>query len=231
MSFGEAVRSVFGNYAKFDGRAPRSEYWWFQLFNLLVVLAVYVVMIVAAAAGRGSYGLFAVGLAVLGIYVIATFIPSLAVTVRRLHDSDKSGWWLLIALVPYSGAFVVFIFTLLPSTPGINQFGAPYGMAGDIRRVNYRAPTPEETWARYTEDAQRAAANGYHPVSQQWRRDGLGDYLEIVYTTYQEEWQPGGGWGIPAPGWQPPQAGPMGGSNTRGQHPFDGPPPDGPGRV
>jgi uncharacterized membrane protein YhaH (DUF805 family) len=226
VSFGEAVRSVFANYAKFDGRASRAEYWWFQLFNVLVVLVIYVGTFVGVVAARGSTALLAVGLAVLGIYVIAILIPSLAVTVRRLHDTDRSGWWLLIALVPYVGAFILLIFTLLQGTQGINQFGPPPGMAGDVRRVNYRALTPEETWARYTEDAQRAAANGYRPVSQTWRRDGMGDYLEVFYTTYQEQWQPGGaGWQAPGQVWQAPPPGPMGAANA-GRHPFDGPPPD-----
>jgi uncharacterized membrane protein YhaH (DUF805 family) len=210
MSFGEAVRSVFTNYAKFDGRAPRSEYWWFQLFNLLVVLGAYVVIIAFAVAGR-SWTLIGLAAGALMIYALAAFIPSLAVTVRRLHDSDKSGWWLLIAFLPYIGAIVLFIFMLLPSTPGINRYGAPYGMAGEIRRVNYRAPTPSETWQRYTEDAQRAAANGYEPVSQQWRRDSLGDYLEVIYQpTFQSQWQTAQGGSAPG---------------TWGRHPFDGPPP------
>jgi uncharacterized membrane protein YhaH (DUF805 family) len=222
MSFGEAVRSVFAKYATFDGRAPRSEYWWFQLFNVLVVLVAYVVLIAGVFASRGSYvlvSLLAIGLL---LYALATFIPSLAVTVRRLHDSDKSGWWLLIVFVPYIGAIVLFIFMLLPSSPGINQFGPPFGMAGDMRRVSYRAPSPTEAWAKYTEDAQRAAANGYQPVSQQWRRDGLGDYLEVVYTTYQQQWQTpsAAGW-QPGAGWLNPS-----GAADPGRSPLDGPPPD-----
>ena len=229
MSFGEAVRSVFTNYAKFDGRATRSEYWWFQLFNVLVVLAGYAVLIAGYAAGRSTV-LVSLALVALVIYSIATFIPGLAVTVRRLHDTDRSGWWLLIVLVPYVGAIVLFVFLVLPSSPGINQFGAPYGMLGDIRRVYYRGSSPQDTWTRYTDDAQRATADGYHPVSQQWKRDAMGDYLEVVYTNVQQGWQ-GAGWQTPtwqqapAPGWQAPPAGPASASGQGGQHPFDGPPP------
>jgi uncharacterized membrane protein YhaH (DUF805 family) len=239
MSFGEAVRSVFANYAKFDGRAPRSEYWWFQLFNVLVIVAVYIVLIAGVAVGRGSHSIAAVVLAILGIYLIATIIPSLAVLVRRLHDSDKTGWWLLIGLIPWIGAIILFIFTLLPSTPGVNRFGPPYGMAGDIRKVNYRAPSPQETWAQYNEDAQRAAANGYEPSSQQWRRDWLGDYLEVVYTRIPAHWQPGGAgwqttnqaWQAPNQTWQATPPDPMGGSGARpaARNPLDGPPPERPG--
>jgi uncharacterized membrane protein YhaH (DUF805 family) len=211
VSYGEAGRSVLTtNYASFAGRATRSEYWWFQLFNVLVIVAVYVVLVAVLFAGR-SYTLFGIIAGGLVIYALATFIPNLAVTVRRLHDSDKSGWWLLISFVPYIGAIVLFIFMLLPSSPGMNQFGPPHGTTGEIRRVNYRAPTPSESWQRYTEDAQRAAANGYEPVSQQWRRDSLGDYLEVVYQpTFQSQWQTPTGWLSPG---------------TSGRHPFDGPAP------
>jgi uncharacterized membrane protein YhaH (DUF805 family) len=214
VSFMEAVQSVFRNYAKFDGRAPRSEYWWFQLFNLLVVLVAYGLLIVFALAGR-SYAIIAIFALALVVYAIVSFIPSIAVTVRRLHDTDKSGWWLLIVFVPYIGAIVLLIFMILPSSPGINRFGPPYGMAGDIRRVSYRGPSPTESWARYAEDAQRAAANGYEPVSQQWRRDSLGDYLEVIYhPTSQHQWQTQSAWLNPSS------------AAGTGRNPLDGPPPD-----
>ncbi|MEP7379987.1 MAG: DUF805 domain-containing protein [Chloroflexota bacterium] len=167
------------------------------------------------------------------IYAVATFIPSLAVSVRRLHDTDRSGWWLLIAIVPYIGFIILLVFLVMPSTPGINRFGAPSGMPGDVRLVYYRGSSPEDTRARYTEDAQRATADGYHPVSQQWKRDGMGDYLEVVYTNVQQGWQQAG-WQTPTSqqatpaGWQAPAAGPASASNQGGQHPFDGPPPDRP---
>jgi uncharacterized membrane protein YhaH (DUF805 family) len=217
VSFGEAVRSVFAKYATFDGRATRSEYWWFQLFNVLVVLAAYAVIVAIVLTGRNSVTIAVAAIAGFGllIYVLGTFIPNLAVTVRRLHDTNKSGWWLLIGFVPYIGAIVLLVFLVLPSDRDVNNFGPPYGMTGDIRVVNYRAPAPTETWARYTEDAQRAAANGYEPVSQQWRRDGLGDYLEVIYhPTSQLQWQAQSGWLNP--------------SNAAGAggNPLDGPPPD-----
>lgn len=247
MSFTEAVRSVYRNYAKFDGRASRSEYWWFGLFYLLVALGG--LMIAGVLGGPGSFRdidtypyytyapspIFSIALIGIGIFAIATFVPGLAVAVRRLHDSDKSGWWLLLTFLPYIGGIAVLILLALPSTAGINRFGPPYGMAGDVRRVSYRGPSPQETWAQYTGDAQRAATDGYQPMSQQWKRDGMGDYLEVVYSNVQQGWQtPASGWQpphlqqAPAPGWQAPSSGPSSASSPGGQHPFDGPPPDRP---
>ena len=95
MGLVEAVKSVFGNYATFSGRARRSEYWFFYLFNLI---AVFVFMIVASiigaifGGGKGAAGGLAVGYVLYILYGLAAFIPSLAVAVRRLHDTNRSGW-------------------------------------------------------------------------------------------------------------------------------------------
>jgi uncharacterized membrane protein YhaH (DUF805 family) len=245
MSFTEAVQTVYRNYAKFDGRASRPEYWWFVLFYLLVAIAAWTIAIALGGAGTFTDSdtypyyryspspLFSIMLLGLAIFAIATFLPGLAVAVRRLHDTDKSGWWLLLSFVPYIGGIAVLILLALPSSAGINQYGPPPGMAGDVRRVNYRAPSPQETWSQYTDDAQRAAANGYQPVAQQWKRDGMGDYLEVTYTSATMGWQQPG-WQAPtwqqapAAGGQTPPPGPMSASTQGGQHPFDGPPPDRP---
>jgi len=179
MSFTEAVRSVYRNYATFDGRAPRSEYWWFQLFNVLVTLAIYAAGIAVAAVSRNAgFGLILVAAIV---YAVLTFVPSLAVTVRRLHDSDKSGWWLLIVFIPYVGALILLIFMVLDSSVGFNRYGPPYGeMPGD-KRVQYWGTTREEAWSKFTTDAPDAAANGYHPISQKWIPYVGGFSLEVVY--------------------------------------------------
>lgn len=110
---------VLKNYAGFSGRARRKEYWYFVLFNTIIsiVLAFF----------DGITGTFseATGMGLLsGIYALAVLIPSLAVSVRRLHDTDRSGWWLLIALVPLIGAIVLLVFLVLDSNPGQNQYGA-----------------------------------------------------------------------------------------------------------
>ncbi len=113
MGFTDAVTTVFSNYANFNGRAARPEFWWWALF----VSIVYVVFaVLAAVIGREVYALLA-------LFVLAVILPNLAVTARRLHDTDRSGWWQLIALVPIIGPIVLLIFEILPGTPGANRFG------------------------------------------------------------------------------------------------------------
>ena len=105
-------------YAVFSGRSRRKEYWYFVLFNIIV--SIVLGWIDALLGTRGSYA----GAGLLsGIYALAVIIPSLAVTVRRLHDIDRSGWWILIGLVPLIGAIVLLVFALLDGTPGANQYG------------------------------------------------------------------------------------------------------------
>jgi len=109
---------VLKKYAVFNGRARRKEYWYFLLFSILIsiVLAIVDKMLgsFSTAAGMGLLG---------GIYSLAILIPSLAVSVRRLHDTGRSGWWVLIILIPLIGAIVLLIFTVQDSTPGENAYG------------------------------------------------------------------------------------------------------------
>jgi uncharacterized membrane protein YhaH (DUF805 family) len=111
-------------YADFSGRSRRKEYW---LFNLGVVLT-YTVLLIVSFASSGPdgepgavFGL--VGLLFVGIW-LALIIPSLAVLIRRLHDQERSGWFILLAFVPVIGGLVLLVFTLLPGTPGENRYGA-----------------------------------------------------------------------------------------------------------
>lgn len=103
---------VLKQYAEFNGRARRQEYWMFVLFNIIFSM-------VAAAidAAIGSWG--AIG----GLYGLAMLIPSLAVGVRRLHDTGKSGWMLLVAFIPVIGIIWLIILLATDSTPGNNQYG------------------------------------------------------------------------------------------------------------
>ncbi|MBM0225596.1 MULTISPECIES: DUF805 domain-containing protein [Micromonospora] len=120
MSFTAAIRSVLTQYVGFTGRARRSEYWWFALFTVLVGLAAAILdsVLGTTLGSDGSTG-------VIGIIVnLALLLPTLAVAMRRLHDTDRSGWWLLIGLVPIVGAVVLLVFFVLDSTPGTNRFGA-----------------------------------------------------------------------------------------------------------
>jgi len=111
-------------YAEFSGRARRSEYWLFTLFIILVEVAY---MILLSVIGGGTSGnMNGLGMALTGLYilfVLGIFIPSLAVSFRRLHDTDRSAWWLLIALLPFIGGLVLLVFTVLPGTAGPNKFG------------------------------------------------------------------------------------------------------------
>ena len=106
-------------YAVFSGRARRKEYWYFCLFNMIISIVLAVVDGVtgsySAEAGIGLLG---------GIYALAILVPGIAVSVRRLHDTDRSAWWLLVALIPLIGAIVLFVFMVLDSKPGENQYGA-----------------------------------------------------------------------------------------------------------
>lgn len=112
--------AVLKNYVGFSGRARRTEYWMFTLFNAIIVLVLFV-LDVAAKSGFV--------LALMFLYYLAILLPSLAVLVRRLHDIGMSGWWILIGLVPFVGGLVLFVFTVLPGNQGPNKYGDdPKGM-------------------------------------------------------------------------------------------------------
>jgi len=111
-------------YAQFSGRARRSEYWLFTLFIILVEI-VYLVL-VSAIGGGTSGNMNGLGMALTGLYglfILGVIVPSLAVGFRRLHDTDRSAWWLLIALLPFIGGLVLLVFNVLPGTTGANKYG------------------------------------------------------------------------------------------------------------
>lgn len=122
MDFATAVVTCFRNYATFGGRARRSEFWWFALFNFGVLL-----ILGAIDTGFGDphrmlapgEGVSPVGM----IYWLAVFLPSLAVTVRRLHDTDRTGWWVLLQFVPVIGPLILIWFLASRGTAGPNRFG------------------------------------------------------------------------------------------------------------
>ena len=122
MSFSQAVSSVLLNkYATFSGRARRSEYWWWYLFVTIVFV---VAGILDRAVGLTYSDLTLGGGWIATIAGIVFLIPNLAVAVRRLHDTGRTGWWLLIGLVPVIGFFVLLYFFVLDSEND-NQYG-PY---------------------------------------------------------------------------------------------------------
>jgi len=106
-------------YAEFGGRARRKEYWFFCLFNV-IIMAILAMIDQAMGGGGVKEGVGLLG----GIYSLAVLVPGLAVSVRRLHDTSRSGWWLLIGFIPVIGVLVLLVFMLLDGTPGRNDYGA-----------------------------------------------------------------------------------------------------------
>jgi uncharacterized membrane protein YhaH (DUF805 family) len=100
-------------YAAFGGRSGRQEYLYFVLFNMLAYI---LLSIVAGAIGK-------VGAILLGLYAVAAFLPGWAAAVRRLHDTNRSGWWLLISPIPGVGPILLLVFLTQSSQPGENQYG------------------------------------------------------------------------------------------------------------
>lgn len=134
MGFTEAVRTVLKQkYATFSGRASRSEFWWFQLFFWLVMIAFgFVAGFIGAFSNRpdGVSSLTIILLVIGGLMWLAVFLPQLSVQVRRFHDRNISGWWYLalviLSVVPYVGfiaGIAILVITLLRGTEGPNRFG------------------------------------------------------------------------------------------------------------
>ncbi len=133
MTFSQSIRTCFRKYVDFTGRAARSEYWWFTLFMILGNLAATMVDIAMFDVPPEQYG------PLNGIFSLATFLPGLAVSVRRLHDVNRSGWWLLIMFIPLIGWLVLLFWEVSAGTPGANRFGPDplrRGPADDDRRYS-----------------------------------------------------------------------------------------------
>jgi len=111
------------NYFNFKGRARRKEYWMFTLINNAIIVSLYLATLYFSDLYSRDFNTISLVLTVFFvIYIIVTFIPSLSVTVRRLHDTGRSGWWLLALLIPFGG-IIIFVFSCLDSHPGDNRFG------------------------------------------------------------------------------------------------------------
>jgi uncharacterized membrane protein YhaH (DUF805 family) len=124
-------------YATFDGRAIRKEYWMFFLFNILFsILALILDQVLGTANNDTGYGIF------YSLYGLAVFLPSIAVGVRRLHDIGKSGWWLFISFVPFIGGIWLLVLLATEGEPGENQYG----------------PNPKENGRPVLEHHRRSAA-------------------------------------------------------------------------
>jgi uncharacterized membrane protein YhaH (DUF805 family) len=117
MGFTDAIKTGFQKYIGFGGRAARSEYWYWVLFVLLL-------QIVAWLIDMTLFGFNTTGVNPIGVIVsLATLLPGLAVSVRRLHDIDRVGWWIFLALIPIIGAIVLIYWACLRGTVGANRFG------------------------------------------------------------------------------------------------------------
>ena len=110
---------VLKDFANFEGRARRKEYWMFTLFNILILWALMSIFSVSLLIIK-EYALLLI--IPFFIYILIIFVPTIAVTVRRLHDINQSGLWYLISFIPFGG-YVLLVFTILDSTPGPNKYG------------------------------------------------------------------------------------------------------------
>lgn len=126
-----AYKSMFKKYAQFNGRSRRSEYWFAALANYIIMIIFYLIMFIPMMSDIAKYGepmgasagVMMIGALLIFIYAIAVLVPSLAMSVRRLHDTGRSGWFLLLGLIPYIGGIILFVFSVLDSQPGPNQYG------------------------------------------------------------------------------------------------------------
>ncbi|MGZ9812093.1 DUF805 domain-containing protein [Pseudoroseicyclus sp. H15] len=140
MTFGQAITHNFRNYVTFSGRAPRSEFWWWVLFSILagIVLGWLDVALFGESAsyvgdgGRG-YAVWSRITPFTSLFGLITLLPSISVTVRRLHDTDRSGWWWWLWLIPLIGAIILLVWLAGRGTRGPNAYGddplgrEPYG--------------------------------------------------------------------------------------------------------
>lgn len=128
----EAVQTVYSKYATFEGRASRSEYWFFTLFFIIM----YVVLAgLAAGTDAGIFGLVAL------LFILGSIIPSIAVTVRRLHDTGKPGAWYFISFVPIIGGIWLLVLMCTDSDQGPNQYGTLDGSPANIASPPQPQPT------------------------------------------------------------------------------------------
>ncbi|MFZ7087249.1 DUF805 domain-containing protein [Curtobacterium sp. RRHDQ10] len=139
ISFPRAFTRFWKKYAAFSGRASRSEYWWWSLWNVIVVAVLSTIVGVIAAA-TGDYSTHAAATStgasagvetqspagiILVVWYLAVLIPTIAIQVRRLHDVNLRGWWVLLALIPFLGGIAVLVMTILPSNPEGQRFDRP----------------------------------------------------------------------------------------------------------
>jgi len=120
MGFMTAVTTCYGKYVTFTGRARRSEFWWFFLWTILVAIVASIIDHVVDPPPAGVP--YSVGI-VYGLFMLINLLPGLAVEIRRLHDTNHSGWWLFICLVPILGFLLLLYWFIIGGTSGDNKYG------------------------------------------------------------------------------------------------------------
>ena len=163
MGFLAAVGSAYTNILNFSGRASRAEFWWFQLYVFMVNFAICLAMFGFMFSKPELLFQLETNPAILeeslpwaGTYFVANIIflviPGISIVVRRLHDIDRSGWWYFIPILPIIGIIILFVFLVIPGTPGRNRFGHdPYGRKGakpTVRLPRGMKPAPSEAERR-----------------------------------------------------------------------------------
>lgn len=137
MDFMTAVRTCLSKYVDFSGRARRSEYWYFALFGFLVNVVTTILDKILGTDYSSSGGLVST------LVSFALFLPSLAVGVRRLHDTDRSGWWILIGIIPIIGWILIIVWFCTDSKPD-NQYGP--NPKNEVAPGGYPPPPPAEPY-------------------------------------------------------------------------------------
>jgi uncharacterized membrane protein YhaH (DUF805 family) len=132
MILSEAVRMSLARFASCAGRARRSEYWYFTLFHALAIFFAGVVSYLVMLA------IPALAIVLYSIVVFGMLLPHLAVTVRRLHDVNRTGWWYLFGLVPLLGTIVLFVWCCTDGTRGPNRFGADPKTTASVAWITHR---------------------------------------------------------------------------------------------
>ena len=124
MTFAEAVNSVLSKYATFGGRASRAEFWrWVVVFVLLTIVSRIIDGALFGSSIQDAFYVHDAHQPVTSILILALLLPNIALAVRRLHDIGRSGWWLLLMLIPLIGPLVLLYWYVQPSEDGPNQFG------------------------------------------------------------------------------------------------------------
>ena len=146
MNFLNAIKSGFKQYVGFSGRASRAEFWWWHLFTVIpgILYSIFYVYLLQsimpsdltmpeaelnahinqALQDSPLFPVFLIAMGLMTLFSLATFLPNLAISVRRFHDQNRSGWFFLLGFIPLLGPLILYVFFVLPGTQGSNRFGA-----------------------------------------------------------------------------------------------------------